>query len=161
MDHADRCRKEMEARRLRLAEGGADQFAARKLRQFAQNQIGISDEKSLCIGRIDLETGATHYIGGQRIVEPSGALVVINWQAPAAAPFYTASQQDPTGLVRRRRFRIDGTRVTRIDDEEFGAAKGPLRRRLSGLPNGPGSRKCLRGTCPPRFLRCRSQPQPT
>lgn len=137
VDHADRCRKEMEAGRLRLAQGGADKFAARKLREFAQNRIGISGEKSLCIGRIDLETGATHYIGGQRIVEPSGALVIINWQAPAAAPFYTASAHEPTGLVRRRRFRIDGTRVTRIDDEDFGPAKAPPAEAVQKPPQRP------------------------
>jgi DNA helicase IV len=43
--------------------------------------------------------------------------VVVNWQAPAARPFYTATPQDPHGVTLRRRFRTDGRRVLDLADE--------------------------------------------
>ena len=43
--------------------------------------------------------------------------LVINWQAPAARPFYTATPQDPHGVTLRRRFRADGRRLLDLADE--------------------------------------------
>src|SRR6185437_15544687 len=45
--------------------------------------------------------------------------LVVNWQAPAARPFYTATPQTPHGVQQRRRFRADGRRLTDISDESL------------------------------------------
>jgi DNA helicase IV len=45
--------------------------------------------------------------------------VVVNWQAPAARPFYTATPYDPQRVTLRRRFRTSGRRVVEIADEAF------------------------------------------
>jgi DNA helicase IV len=43
--------------------------------------------------------------------------LVVNWRAPAARPFYTATPQDPHGVTLRRRFRTEGRRLLDIADE--------------------------------------------
>ena len=45
--------------------------------------------------------------------------LVVNWQAPAARPFYTATPQTPHGVQQRRRFRAEGRRLTDISDESL------------------------------------------
>src|SRR5262249_21707987 len=43
--------------------------------------------------------------------------LVVNWQAPAARPFYTATPDDPHGVTLRRRFRTEGRRLLDLSDE--------------------------------------------
>jgi DNA helicase IV len=43
----------------------------------------------------------------------------VNWQAPAARPFYTATPVDPQRVTLRRRFRTDGRRIADIADESL------------------------------------------
>ena len=43
--------------------------------------------------------------------------LVVNWQAPAARPFYTATPAAPHGVTLRRRFRTRGRTLTGISDE--------------------------------------------
>jgi len=43
--------------------------------------------------------------------------IVVNWQAPAARPFYTATVAEPQGVALRRRFRTEGRRLLDLDDE--------------------------------------------
>jgi DNA helicase IV len=45
--------------------------------------------------------------------------LVVNWQAPAARPFYTATPETPHGVQQRRRFRAEGRRLTDISDESL------------------------------------------
>jgi DNA helicase IV len=44
-------------------------------------------------------------------------VLVVNWQAPAARPFYTATPSAPHGVTQRRRFRTEGRRLLDISDE--------------------------------------------
>src|SRR5258705_2304495 len=46
-------------------------------------------------------------------------MLVVNWQAPAARPFYTATPADPHGVTQRRRYRTDGRRIVDISDESL------------------------------------------
>ena len=46
-------------------------------------------------------------------------MLVVNWQAPAARPFYTATPQDPQRVTQRRRYRTDGRRIVDISDESL------------------------------------------
>ena len=59
------------------------------------------------------------YIGKGAIWDDDNDLVVVNWQAPIAAPFYTATPDDPEGLDARRIFRCTGNQIREIEDVLF------------------------------------------
>ena len=66
------------------------------------------------------------HIGRRHVHDPDGHPVVIDWRAPVSRPFYRASQGDPMGLARRRRFGFSGGQLTAFEDEIFAAARpGP------------------------------------
>jgi hypothetical protein len=66
--------------------------------------------------------GERFHIGRRHVHDPDGRPVVIDWRAPVSRPFYRASQSDPMGLARRRRFGFDGGQLTAFEDELFGGA---------------------------------------
>ncbi|GGW47387.1 DNA helicase [Streptomyces galilaeus] len=74
---------------------------------------------SLCFGRIDLSSGASHHIGriGLRRDDPERTPVLVDWRAGIARPFYLATGHTTMGLRRRRHISTDGRRVTALHDE--------------------------------------------
>jgi DNA helicase IV len=68
----------------------------------------------------DESAGEHFHVGRRHVHDPHGTPVVIDWRAPVSRPFYRASQQDPMGLVRRRRFGFAGGELTAFEDEDFG-----------------------------------------
>jgi DNA helicase IV len=56
-------------------------------------------------------------VGRRWVHDDEGERVVVNWQAPAARPFYTATPQQPHGVTLRRRFRAQGRKLLDIADE--------------------------------------------
>lgn len=112
-----------DARRSRLADGAsaaADKFTARKMREHALKRLAEDiDPETLCFGRI--EGGAlalpTLYVGRESIRNAENKVLVINWRADAAAPFYKATAKEPLGITRRRRLRLDGIQLQQIVDE--------------------------------------------
>jgi len=50
--------------------------------------------------------------------------LVVNWQAPAARPFYTATPADPQRVTQRRRYRTDKRRIVDISDESLDGTSG-------------------------------------
>jgi DNA helicase IV len=95
-----------------VAAAAMDAWAAKRLRTFEDA------ERGLCFGRLDLETIARPlYIGRRWVHDEEQMQIVVNWQAPAARPFYTATPQDPHGVTLRRRFRTDGRKLLDISDE--------------------------------------------
>jgi DNA helicase IV len=95
-----------------IAQAAMDAWAARRLRTFEDA------ERGLCFGRLDFETIAKSlYIGRRFVHDESQHQLVVNWQAPAARPFYTATPKDPHGVKLRRRFRSEGRRLVDIADE--------------------------------------------
>jgi DNA helicase IV len=60
------------------------------------------------------------HVGRRHVHDPHGAPVVIDWRAPVSRPFYRASQAEPMGLDRRRRFGFSGGELTAFEDEQFG-----------------------------------------
>ena len=64
--------------------------------------------------------GEHFHVGRRHVHDQDGTPVVIDWRAPVSRPFYRASQQDPMGLVRRRRFGFSGGELTAFEDEDFG-----------------------------------------
>ncbi len=71
-------------------------------------------------GHGDEPAGEHFHVGRRHVHDPHGTPVVIDWRAPVSRPFYRASQQDPMGLVRRRRFGFAGGDLTAFEDEDFG-----------------------------------------
>ena len=62
----------------------------------------------------DLEA---RYIGRLGVRDDDYEPLVIDWRAPAAAPFYRATPVDPHGVVRRRVLRCAGQRVIGVEDD--------------------------------------------
>jgi DNA helicase IV len=77
--------------------------------------------------------GEQFHIGRRHVHDSDGRPVVIDWRAPVSRPFYRASQADPMGLARRRRFGFSGGELTAYEDEVF-TAPGPGR---TGPAAGP------------------------
>jgi DNA helicase IV len=97
-----------------VAQAAMDAWAARRLKTFADA------ERGLVFGRLDFEhLTRPLYLGRRWVHDEELQQVVVNWQAPAARPFYTATPQDPHGVTLRRRFRTDGPRVLDLADESL------------------------------------------
>ena len=86
--------------------------------------------EGLVFGRLDLAEGTVHHVGRLGLRTEQQEPIVVDWRAPAAAPFYRATAADPLGVVRRRTVstRLAGTRptVVGVDDEllDLDAADG-------------------------------------
>src|SRR5207247_3715833 len=75
-----------------------------------------AEEEGLVFGRLDFDDGETYRIGRLGVrdgLEP----LLIDWRAPAAAPFYRATSGAPLGVVRRRVIICRGPRVVDLDDD--------------------------------------------
>jgi DNA helicase IV len=72
----------------------------------------------LCFGRLDLADGRRIYIGRIGLFrEPDDEPLLIDWRAPVARPFYTATAAAPEGVLRRRRITTRGRTVVDLNDE--------------------------------------------
>ncbi|MFC3823994.1 HelD family protein [Planomonospora venezuelensis] len=76
-------------------------------------------EHGLCFGRIDETGGRSHSIGRTGLRGADGEIVLTDWRAPAARPFYTATAGDPGPLARRRHLHTRDRTVVGVDDEVF------------------------------------------
>ncbi|MFF8840625.1 HelD family protein [Streptomyces sp. NPDC015130] len=63
------------------------------------------------------EIGETLHIGRIGVLDSDYAPLVIDWRAPAAAPFYRSTPVDPGRVVRRRVIRSKGRRVLGVEDD--------------------------------------------
>jgi UvrD-like helicase C-terminal domain/AAA domain len=104
---------------LALAPGmAANPRAAVELRRRV-SRLGLDDpDEAIAFGRIDA-ADSRWYIGKGAIWDDDNDLVVVNWQAPIAAPFYTATPDDPEGLDARRLYRCSGNQIREIEDVMF------------------------------------------
>jgi DNA helicase IV len=77
-------------------------------------------ERGLLFGRLDFEAVERPlYVGRRWVEDDERRQLVVNWQAPAARPFYTATPVDPQRVTLRRRFRTEGRRLLDIADESL------------------------------------------
>jgi DNA helicase IV len=99
-------------------------------------RLDVADN-GLCFGRLDSISGERCYIGRIGLFDKDNEYepVLIDWRAPAARPFYTATGANPESMVRRRQFHTRGRRVIDFTDEELG--------RPSGTGSGGGSDAAL------------------
>jgi hypothetical protein len=76
-----------------------------------------SQEEGLVFGRLDFDDGDTYRIGRLGIRDENREPLVVDWRAPAAAPFYRATPGERLGVDRRRVITCEGLRVVALDDE--------------------------------------------
>jgi DNA helicase IV len=100
---------------------GIDESANEALERMRAERIRVYTEASgpLYFGRIDRIEGGPTYIGRHAIVDRRNRLLAINWRAPAAEPFYTATPRDPHRITLRRRLDVEDGRVVGSVDEGF------------------------------------------
>jgi hypothetical protein len=117
-DRALDLRDRLEANLDRAATMAADPKTAMELRRRV-GALGVVDPgQAVAFGRID-DDDKRWYIGRGAIWDENNELVVVNWQAPVASPFYTATPDNPEGLDRRRIFRCRANRILDIDELVF------------------------------------------
>jgi hypothetical protein len=124
LDHAYECLERMRQALLRtvgaagVGADGAD-IAAERIATWVDRRLAAYEraEQILCFGRIDVQSVADPVYVGRRWVEDEDGVLVVNWQTPAARPFYTATPAEPHGVTLRRRFRLRGRTLTGISDE--------------------------------------------
>lgn len=74
----------------------------------------------LCLGRfVPADGSAPVYIGRLGLTDADGERLLVDWRAPVAEPFSSATHAHPQGVVSRRRYRWSGGRVTDYWDEAF------------------------------------------
>ncbi len=84
-------------------------------------------EDRLAFGRLDTDDGDERHIGRIGITDGTSERrhLLVDWRAPAAAPFYTATALNPQGVVRRRHIRTSRRRVLGVSDEYLQASDVP------------------------------------
>jgi DNA helicase IV len=91
-----------------------DAFAFEAARRLA---ILNAEHEGLVFGRIDLLSHELRYIGRIGVRDEEYVPLVIDWRAPAAEPFYRATETEPMEVVRRRVLHCRDDQVTGIEDE--------------------------------------------
>ncbi|WP_156934687.1 UvrD-helicase domain-containing protein [Pseudonocardia spinosispora] len=124
-----------------LQDSGETSLEARWLRDAAvdtwsdrKRRLRVADS-GLCFGRIDTERDGPLHVGRIGLSKDDTAnspeqaestevdvsrSLLIDWRAPVARPFYTATGANPEGISRRRRFRTRGRALVDFADERFG-----------------------------------------
>jgi AAA domain len=105
---------------------GIDEFANEALERMRRERLRLYTRSSgpLFFGRIDAVGGDRWYVGRHAIADEDNALLVVNWRAPAAEPFYAATVEDARGLRARRRLDVDERRVLGFVDETLSSGDG-------------------------------------
>ena len=99
VDHAYACLEEMRRQVERAGEAGIGEVEALVLEAWAAKRLVTFDdaERGLCFGRLDLDGVVRPLYVGRRWVHEEQTPIVVNWQAPAARAFYTATVAEPHG----------------------------------------------------------------
>jgi DNA helicase IV len=74
-------------------------------------------ERSLCFGRLDFDDGDRLYVGRLGLRSEDRDLLLVDWRARAAEPFYRATPRQRYAVIRRRNLHTVGRRVVRLDDD--------------------------------------------
>jgi len=89
------------------------------------NRLDVADS-GLCFGRLDSAADERLYIGRIGIFDEQNAYepLLLDWRAPAARPFYTATAATPENMRRRRQFFTRARHVVDFIDETLGRPRG-------------------------------------
>lgn len=82
-------------------------------------------EHGLAFGRLDADDGEIRYVGRIGLLDEDNEYepLLMDWRAPAARPFYTATAANPEGMRRRRHLRTRLRQVVAIADEPLNLAE--------------------------------------
>jgi DNA helicase IV len=122
VDHAYACLDKMRATLEGAQDRMATEFAALAIEAWMKRRrkTFLDAERGLCFGRLTLdELAHPLYVGRRWVHDDNQDVLVVNWQAPAARPFYTATPKDPQRVTQRRRYRTEGRRIVDISDESL------------------------------------------
>ena len=129
VDHAYACLEHMRKQVERVGQAvDAPEYQAAWFEAYARRRLATFEDadRGLCFGRLDLDGLDTSLYVGRRWVHEDDAPLVVNWQAPAARPFYTATVAEPLGVTLRRRFRAEGRRLLDLYDEPLDGSAGEI-----------------------------------
>ncbi|MEU3643120.1 RNA polymerase recycling motor ATPase HelR [Lentzea sp. NPDC034063] len=92
-----------------------------RARHREMKRLNVADY-GLCFGRLDSVDGDSSYIGRIGLFDEENEFepALLDWRAPAARPFYTATGASPEGMLRRRQFLTRRRAVAGFTDEVFG-----------------------------------------
>ena len=91
-------------------------------------------EHGLCFGRLDRGDGSRFYVGRVGLSDDDYEAMLVDWRAPVARPFYSATPAAPDGAVLRRHIRTRGRSVVAVDDDplDLAALDQTARQSLNG-----------------------------
>jgi DNA helicase IV len=97
-------------------------------------------EDGLCFGRLDLDGGERRYVGRIGILDEDDDFepLLLDWRAPAARPFYTATAAAPDGVRRRRHIRTRMRTVVGVEDDALDVSPGDPSGDPSATASGDG-----------------------
>jgi DNA helicase IV len=122
IDNAYDCLDRMRSSVERAADATDNEVAAAALEAWARRRLRTFQdaERGLCFGRLTLDAALRLlYVGRRWVHDDQHEVLVVNWQAPASRPFYTATPADPQRVTQRRRYRTEGRRLIDISDESL------------------------------------------
>jgi DNA helicase IV len=129
VDHAYECLEDMRRQVERVGQAlDAPEYQAVLFEAWARRRLATFEDadRGLCFGRLNLDgLDASLYVG-RRWVHQDDDPLVVNWQAPAARPFYTATVAEPQGVTLRRRFRAEGRQLLDLYDEPLDGSAGEV-----------------------------------
>lgn len=106
-----------------LQDGGTLVARDAKVRSLAKEmqRLDVADS-GLCFGRLDSVTDERLYIGRIGIFDRKNDHdpLLLDWRAPMARAFYTATAANPENMRRRRQFHSRGRQLTGFTDEVLG-----------------------------------------
>jgi DNA helicase IV len=129
-DRAEKYRERHRSVREQAPSAAANPWAAARLRNWVRGRrAGAQAERAeIAFGRIDDRERQALYIGKETITDDEHEVLVVNWQAPAAQPYYQATVDDPLGLVRRRTYTCQGNTIRDFTDVVFAQVTSELER---------------------------------
>jgi len=91
-----------------------DSFAT----HYEDNLIRLRNvENRLVLGRLDLQGGHLEHIGRIGLKNEEQDIILLDWRAPQAEPFYRATAVHPGDVIRRRHIQTRLREVTAVEDE--------------------------------------------
>jgi DNA helicase IV len=114
----ERKRETLGQAHLATAGPGKTVTAVKQAAQRDLETLGGPDD-AVAVGRFDTIEGDSYYIGRHVIRSDDGEVLVMNWQVPAAAPYFRATIADPGGIALKRQFETERNRVKDFEDTVF------------------------------------------
>jgi DNA helicase IV len=144
--YVDRVYQRLERVKKTVADAEADGYNIAKVGNFGalverdamvfhqarRRRLLDAEHEGLVFGRLDMRGGELRYVGRLGLRDDEAHSLVIDWRAPAAAPFYRATAADAMEVIRRRMITSSGERVTGIEDDLLDPQSAPADMRVVG-----------------------------